>query len=962
MATIAQGQDITERKRAEEALRETNEYLENLFNYANAPIIVWDPQFRITRFNRAFEKLTGRRAGDVIGKSLEILFPPALVESSMDLIRKTLSGARWETVEIAILHLDGSVRTVLWNSANVIATDGKTPVATIAQGQDITERKRTEERLLHLTEVLRAVRNVNQLITHEKNRDTLLRRACEILTETRGYRSAWIGTLDAAGAIHAAAQSGIGTGFASVSTQLERGEWPECCREALGRPGIVIMHDTAVNCVKCPLAHTYRDTAALAQRLQYAGHNYGVLVVALPAAEADDDEEQSLFRELCGDVSFALHAIEVEQERQRAEDGLRESQASLVAAQAVAHLGNWAWDSVRDEITGSDEFYRLFGVKPEQLARYRQFINLLHPDDCARVEQDVADAMKQSRPYDTDYRVLLPNGEYRHINARGQVFVDDTGKPIRMVGTCLDITERKRTEEERRRLDMAVNQAAESVIITDGQGVIQYVNPAFERMTGYSRDELMGRNAATLPSAEHHDTTLDREVAETLGRGEVWRGRIVTRRKDGSEFTAETSISPVRDSAGNIVSRVAISRDITNEILMEARVRQAQKMEAIGTLAGGIAHDFNNVLAAIIGYGQIAASELAPDSPLQKDLTQVLCAADRAKNLVRQILTFSRQVEEERKPIELGIIVNEALQFLRPSLPTTIEIHTHIDTDSGPVLADPTQAHQVVMNLCTNAYHAMRDAGGVLTLSVEPFQVDSHLIQSHPGLHEGPYVRLSVSDTGCGMDKDVQERIFEPFFTTKAKGEGTGLGLATVHGIVSAHGGVITVYTEVGKGSTFRVYLPRAEPGLSEPSLLERPVQGGHEHILVLDDEEVLANLMERTLAPLGYDVVAMTNSADAFAAFKAHPNLFDLIVTDQTMPNMTGEQLAVEVRRIRPDMPVILITGFTGGELRERLTGIGVSAVLVKPVRPLEMARVVRQVLDEHSFKGKTIQDPASV
>jgi len=278
------------------------------------------------------------------------------------------------------------------------------------------------------------------------------------------------------------------------------------------------------------------------------------------------------------------------------------------------------------------------------------------------------------------------------------------------------------------------------------------------------------------------------------------------------------------------------------------------------------------------------------------------------------------------------------------------------------VLADPTQAHQVVMNLCTNAYHAMRDTGGVLTLSVEPFQAYSHLIQSHPGLHEGPYVRLSVGDTGCGMDKDVQERIFEPFFTTKAQSEGTGLGLATVHGIVSAHGGVITVYSEVGKGSTFRVYLPCAEPGLPELLLLEKPVQGGHEHILVLDDEEALANLMERMLTPLGYDVVAMTNSADALAAFTAYPHLFDLIVTDQTMPKMTGEQLAVEVRRIRPDMPVILTTGFTGGALRERLTGIGVSAVLAKPVEPLEMARVVRQVLDGHFFKGKTIQDPASV
>ena len=588
----------------------------------------------------------------------------------------------------------------------------------------------------------------------------------------------------------------------------------------------------------------------------------------------------------------------------------------------------------------------MLGYEPEDLVGTRAF-DLMHPDDVERIRGIAQRAVATGVHDVAEYRHLTKDGRYVWVEVSGKVVRNqDTGDITDIICIVRDITERKRAEGERARLAMAIEHAAEAVVVTDSEGIIEYVNPAFEQITGYTREEAIGRNPRILNSGKQ-DKAFYVHLWGTITRGEVWSGRFTNMRKDGRLYEEEGTISPVLDAAGKIVSYVAIKRDISDRLALERRMRQAQKMEAIGTLAGGIAHDFNNVLAAIIGYGELAASELDPGTHLRRDLDYVLCAADRAKDLVRQILTFSRRAEEERKPVDLGMVVKEALKLLRPSLPSTIEIHTRIEEDRGLVLADPTQAHQVLMNLCTNAYHAMRETGGTLSVSVEPFLVDSLFTRLHPGLKEGPYVRLSVSDTGCGMDPETLERVFEPFFTTKTQDEGTGLGLATAHGIISAHGGVITVYSEVGKGTLFHVYLPRAELGPPGASLSEESVLGGQERILVVDDEKPLVDLMETTLSRFGYDVVTATSSQDALAAFAARPQGFDLILTDQTMPKMTGEQLAAEVWRIRPEMRVILTTGFTGGALNERLANRGVSAILRKPMKLAEMARVVRRVLD---------------
>jgi len=442
----------------------------------------------------------------------------------------------------------------------------------------------------------------------------------------------------------------------------------------------------------------------------------------------------------------------------------------------------------------------------------------------------------------------------------------------------VDATERERAAREARRLSMAVEHAGEAIIITDAHGVIEYVNPAFERTTGYPSGEVVGRTPRILKSGKH-DPAFYRQLWRTISQGLTWTGRFTNRRKDGSLYEEDATITAVMDDQGQVAHYVAVKRDVTQQVVLEKRLRHAQKMEAIGTLAGGIAHDFNNVLAAIIGYSQMASDELPEDSPLQADLGRVLAAADRARSLVRQILTFSRRGEEERQPLRLHTVVREVLKLLRSVLPATIEVREDIDRDCPPVLADPTQMHQVVMNLCTNAYQAMRDQGGVLTVALDCSDVDSAMAAQRPGLREGTYARLWVTDTGCGMDEATLARIFEPFFSTKGSEGGTGLGLATTHGIVSAHGGVVSVYSEVGKGSTFHVYLPCIEAGKPAEETAAQPIRGGNERILIVDDEESLARLLPGVSPLLGGSGVGHSSSgrdyAEGFDDFGVFVHLF---------------------------------------------------------------------------------------
>lgn len=518
-----------------------------------------------------------------------------------------------------------------------------------------------------------------------------------------------------------------------------------------------------------------------------------------------------------------------------------------------------------------------------------------------------------------------------------------------------------KSKEEHTRLVTAIEQAAECVVITDRDGTIQYVNPAFEAITGYSREEAIGQNSRIL-KGEKHSKEFYAAMWDTLTNGRVWSGHFINKKKDGTLYEEDATISPIKNASGEIINFVAVKRDVTEEIKLEEKIRQSQKMESIGTLAGGIAHDFNNILSAIIGYSELSLDDASKDSMLYANLQEVLKAGSRAKDLVKQILVFSRQGKLERKPIQVSLIVKEALKLLRASLSSNIDISQNTVPTQGQdiVLADPTQIHQILMNLCTNAAHAMQEKGGVLEVGIQNVEVGnqelglpnmesekSEIRNSIPlELTPGPYLRLTVNDTGCGMSADVMERIFDPYFTTKEKGVGTGLGLATVHGIVKKYGGTVTVYSEPGKGSIFSVYLPVIQREEISEKETEEPIPTGNERVLFVDDEQSLAQLGKQMLSRLGYEVETRTSSVEALQLFWVKPDNFDLVITDMTMPNMTGDDLVRELLHIRPDIPIIMCTGFSEKAIGERTKEMGIRAVVMKPLVMRELAETIRRVL----------------
>lgn len=412
--------------------------------------------------------------------------------------------------------------------------------------------------------------------------------------------------------------------------------------------------------------------------------------------------------------------------------------------------------------------------------------------------------------------------------------------------------------------------------------------------------------------------------------------------------------------------RVALEKELTERENVEARLResqekyhseqrnlkaqlmQAQKMESMGALAAGIAHDFNNILTPIISQSALALMDDGIDSTIQNSLQEVMKAGLRAKGLVKQILAFSHQTDQQPIPLKITPITREALKLLRASLPTNIEIRVNLTDGFDTVIADPTQIHQILINLCTNAAYSMRDKKGILEVGLTDIQADSDFTAKHSELEPGPYLKLAVSDTGHGIAPEVMDRIFEPFFTTKGRGEGTGMGLAVIHGIIKECGGIITVDTELGKGTTFNVFLPLVEAVISEKIESDTQLPSGNERVLVVDDEAGTVNTLRDMLEWLGYQVLDKTSSQDALEVFGAEPDRFDLVLTDQAMPNMTGMELAKMLKSIRSDIPIVLCTGFSETVNKESVKAMGISEFLLKPVEIDELAQVIRKVLDK--------------
>ena len=558
--------------------------------------------------------------------------------------------------------------------------------------------------------------------------------------------------------------------------------------------------------------------------------------------------------------------------------------------------------------------------------------------------------------------LLARDGTEYHIADSAAPIRDASGKVMGVVLVFSDVSQQYRAQqalqahaEALRLRDRALTQISQGVIITDEQPTISYVNPGFERLTGYSAAEVLGRNPKFLLGAQSAAHTVA-EIGRALRAGKGYRGEILNYRKDGAGIWVALDISPIRDDSGALTGFVGTQRDVTERRQadaerrsLEAQLRESQKMESIGTLAGGIAHDFNNVLGAILGNLALARGDLPAEHAAQRSLDQIGKASVRARDMVQQILAFSRRQTQELVSQPLRPLVEESLSLLRSTLPARVALEAQLTDASLHVYADGTQIQQVLVNLCTNAWHALADGTGCIVVGLEEQSLDAAAARAVGAWPPGRYAHLWVHDTGIGMDAQTRARIFEPFFTTKPAGQGTGLGLSVVHGIVAAHQGAITVDSSPGEGSTFHLYLPTHQDlGTAATSDATRPaaLEGHGEHVMYIDDDEVMLLMVERLLQRAGYRTTCCQRTQDALAALRAAPQAFDVVVTDYNMPEASGLELAGIVGRIRPELPVVISSGYVSEELRAGAERLGVRHLLHKQNTFDELPQLLRRIL----------------
>jgi len=519
-----------------------------------------------------------------------------------------------------------------------------------------------------------------------------------------------------------------------------------------------------------------------------------------------------------------------------------------------------------------------------------------------------------------------------------------------IVGIMVNITERKRVEGRIRLQAAALEAAANGIIITDRNGTIIWVNPAYTRLTGYRANEAIGQNSRILKSGQH-DQAFYHNLWETVLSGRVWQGEIVNRHKDGSLYTEEQTVTPVRDERGDITHFIAIKQDIAERRRLEDRLRQAQKLEAIGLLAGGIAHDFNNHLNGIIGFAELALEQMPADSKGYRHLSRVPAIGRQAADLVGQVLSFARKAPLQRKPLDLDPLLRETVSILRRTLPETIAIELEPTHEPLVVNADGAQVQQILLNLATNARDAMSQ-GGTLTLRLTPIILIEASLGGHPERRPGAFACVTVADTGTGIPATIRDRIFEPFFTTKETGHGTGLGLASVYGIAHQHEGWIEVETAEGQGSAFHVFLPLIPTPAEVAPSAEKPLPRGTETLLLVEDNPMVLELGEILLSGLGYTVLSAADGVEALATFQAHSGIA-MVLTDAVMPRMGAANLIPALRVLNPEIKVLVATGYAPDEIQHSLESLGVIGYVRKPFSQADLAIAVRAAIDDEAPAG---------
>ena len=889
----------SERLRAEEALRASESLYRNVFENHTAIKLLIDPDSgRILEANKAAAEYYGWPKEKLCGMTIKDI-NTASEEAIQDAIAKarTLQQTYFESRH---MRADGSKRDVAIYTNN-ISTNGNDVLHSVIH--DITDHKKTE--------------------TMYENDRKFLRQVIDTLPV-----------------------------FVCVKTEDGRFALAnKCLADAYGStvPGVEGKRDSDFSPTSKEVAHFLQDDLDVIrnkktkkieeEEITYAdGTVHYLSTIKVPLVQPDGRCDKLLC--ICMDITEQKRA---EMERRQAEElillseerfskAFRSSPAPLVISEIETGTlidVNDAWAQMMES------------TREEQIGRTTKdigvFVNFSDRDRLVYMLR----ARGSFREEPVDFRTTTGKIGKALLSAET---ITLGGQRV-MLSLVYDETKRRAAEEKLWRLNIAIEQSAEEIIITNPEGLIEYVNPAFEKITGYSRREAIGQTPRIVKSGVH-DNAFYETLWNTIKEGNIWTGQFTNRRKDGTLIQEDATISPLVDSHGQLTGFVSLKRDITEQVKLQSQLRQAQKMEAVGTLAGGIAHDFNNILTIIMGFGTMLQTAVKQSDLARKYVDQIIATSQKAANLTKSLLAFSRKQPISLVPISINATIRGTEKLLKRLLTEDVELKVSLASDDIIILADSTQIDQILFNLATNSRDAMK-TGGMLSISTMPFNMTRSFKEIHGFGNPGRYALLTVSDTGCGMSERVREKIYDPFFTTKELGKGTGLGLSTVYGIVKQHNGYIDVSSEPGKGTTFSIYFPMIEIPSEQKKMVAPDVEGGAETILVAEDDEIVRLLIKEVLTMYGYTVIEAEDGQDAVDKFNELKTTIDLIILDSVMPKKNGRETYDEVRRIDPHAKTLFISGYTKDIILDKGVEDGKVDFIMKPILPDILLAIVREILD---------------
>ena len=1071
--------DITERKRQEAALRENEARLKEAHEIAR--IGRWELDLKTDHLKwsegifRLFE-VDSRNFAASYAAFLDFVYPHDR-DKVDQAYRESIEQQEPYEIEHRLLMKDGRIKWV--NEIGRTEYDALgNPIRSIGTVQEITARKQAEERERHLTKVLRAIRNVNQLIVSEDDPLRLIERACAELTRTMGYFSAWISLLKADRSTVATSGSGFEAAFDELRKHLESGAFCDCMRKALARDETIVVMAPQTHCPECPLSGHYGGMAAFGRRLAFDGKIYGFLSASLPVASADDAEEKGLFDELANDLAFALHKIE-------SAKALRESQQDMKRAQSIVQIGSWRFDLASGMVIASDVTRRIYGLDNSEWT-IKRVRNIPLPQYREALDAELQNLIHHGAPYNIEFQIQRPSDHaVRYIHSVAEY---DAEQNI-VIGTIQDITESKQAQDALKRIEARqrkmVANIGDVIVIIDQDGINRYKSPNIEKFFGWRPEEVVGVSAWENVHPEDLNAVLtlfnlligeanatvttqcryrckngsyrwieftavnllhDPDIRGVLGNyqdisermqaeaqlqkshnllsnlarlvpGVIYQYRLypdgraaIPYASPGMREIFEFSPEEVREDVALLFGRLhpddhdrvaeaifesartlemfycefrvvlprqglrwrgaqakpqrmedggtlwhGIISDITerkkNEeerAKLQEQLQQSQKMESVGRLAGGVAHDYNNMLSVILGYTEMALDKVQSQHPLHADLIEILKAATRSSNITRQLLAFARKQTIAPKVVDLNAVVESMLKMLRRLIGEDIDLDWRPGNALWAVKIDPAQLDQILANLCVNARDAIEGVGKV-TIETGNTVFDEAYCEVHAGYSVGEYVLLAVSDDGCGMNQEVINNLFEPFFTTKAVTEGTGLGLATIYGIVKQNNGFINVYSEPGQGSTFKIYLPRQTATQRQAGVASQartPLSRG-ETVLLVEDEPAIMRMAQMMLRSLGYRVIAAGTPNLAIELAREHGGELSLLLTDVVMPEMNGRDLARQLSALCPGVKTLFMSGYTANVIAHHGVLEEGMAFIQKPFSMNELGVKIRMVLD---------------